>query len=624
MICASGGVVKKALLLLLVAAELLASPGCFKRGPEVTQSPISISLTSTSLSLTVGQSTTISASVYDQSGQGVTWSVVPLNFGALSNQTFNASTLQAAVTYTAPTVVTSPTTVTVTATSITNPNIASSISFQFSPIKVAIQLLNSGLPLAPQTVSLGEEVDMLSSLTNDLTNAGVTWSLSPATGAGALTVSGPTIASYFAPASVSAATNVIVTATSVKDPSVSASAQLTVLPSGGGPNVVTLSVDGGPIPGQIYPNGAFTSITVCNPGSATTCQTIDGILVDTASYGLRIFQSQIPLLKLPVSTDAIGNTLENCATWPNGSFLWGPVSKADVYIGGESASSLTGTSTIVQVIDSTPGVVPDGCSNTGVFNTVTPQLLGANGILGIGPEPTDCTLSGVNYCDGSSQPTPPNVYYACPSTGCTTSDSPVVVGVLLQVSNPIALFASDRNGVMIQLPSVSSAQASASGTMTFGIGTESNNNLGNATVYTLDASDDFTTILNGQSLASSYLDTGSNALYFPDSLPTCSTHTYLYCPSTTTTFSATLQGATQGQGSVTFSVDNADSLFSANSQDAVFGTIAGPAPSSGTCQGGAACIFDWGLPFFYGQTIFEAIDGQNVPSGTPAAPWWAY
>ena len=34
--------------------------------------------------------------------------------------------------------------------------------------------------------------------------------------------------------------------------------------------------------------------------------------------------------------------------------------------------------------------------------------------------------------------------------------------------------------------------------------------------------------------------------------------------------------------------------------------------------------FDWGLPFFYGVRIYNAIDGQSVPSGAPAAHWWAF
>src|ERR1700729_4220682 len=46
-----------------------------------------------------------------------------------------------------------------------------------------------------------------------------------------------------------------------------------------GANVVPLVVDGGPT-GKII-NTPFISITLCAPGSTTSCQTIDHIMVDT-------------------------------------------------------------------------------------------------------------------------------------------------------------------------------------------------------------------------------------------------------------------------------------------------------------------------------------------------------
>jgi hypothetical protein len=263
--------------------------------------------------------------------------------------------------------------------------------------------------------------------------------------------------------------------------------------------------------------------------------------------------------------------------------------------------------------------------NSSAASDYTPQLLGANGILGIGPEPTDCTLSGVNYCDGSVQATPPNQYYACPSTGCAAADSPVTIGASFQVSNPISLLSSaDTNGTIIQLPAVSDPQASTMGTLTFGIGTEFNNRLGNETVFTLDANDNFTTLFNGQLLTNSFIDSGSNALRFPDSLPACTVNQRFYCPTSPVMLSATNVGKTQGQSTVNFTVEDADSLLFAFGQDSVFPTIAGPSQIHGPCaQPSALCVFDWGLPFFYGRKVFTAIDGKTV-FNAPAPPWWAY
>lgn len=608
---------------LLLALLLGLTVGCFRPGQLVTQPAISISLTSASSTLTIGQSTTISATVYDLSKKGVAWSLSPLSFGTLTKQTYDSSTLTASALYTAPAGVLTPTTVTITATSITNPNIAKSVSFHFSPITVSLQDLDLGIPFAPHTLSPGNTADLLSSVSNDLSNLGVTWSLSPASGAGSLNIGFlPTIATYIAPSSVSAPTTVTVTATSKADPNVVANAQITVLPSGGGPNVVMLNVNGGPVPGSVHANGAFTSVTICNHNSISICQTVDGILVDTGSYGLRILQSQIPLLKLSLVTDPLGNILENCTKFPDGSSLWGAVAQADIYLGGEIAASNTGMP--IQLIGSTPSIVPEGCSSSGVFNTNTAQLLGANGILGIGPEPTDCTLSGVNYCDGTNQTAPPDVYYLCPSTGCNIADKPVIVSALLQVTNPIPLFSSDRNGVIIQLPPITGPQSSVLGTMTFGIGTESNNTFAAATVITLDAHNLFTTVFKGQNFTSSVIASGSDAIFFPDSFPVCSVHTDFYCPASTANLAATMQGATQGSSAVNFGVDNADALFSNNGQDAVLGTLGGPVPGSSSCQGSTPCDFVWGLPFFYGRTVFEAIDGQSPVFGTPNAPWWAF
>jgi hypothetical protein len=74
------------------------------------------------------------------------------------------------------------------------------------------------------------------------------------------------------------------------------------------------------------------------------------------------------------------------------------------------------------------------------------------------------------------------------------------------------------------------------------------------------------------------------------------------------------------------SIDNTDGLF-ANSTDAAYPTLGGPNGTTACTNGGSgftgACSFDWGLPFFYGNTVFTSIDGQDVPGGFPA-PWWAY
>ena len=605
--------------------------------PVTTGHAVTIELATSQNFLIPGASAVITATVYDQSNQGVTWIVTPQDFGTLSNQTSTnqPSNFQttASVTFTAPPIYPALTTVTIRATSVSNPNISTSLQLKALPITIALFVgpIQALVLAAPQTLNQGEQLQ-ITSFVNHTNQQGVTWRLSPTSGAGTLASPTSGTVTYVAPAAVASPTPVELIATSISFPSVTTALPITVFPSGAGPNVAAVTVDGGPVPGQVHQNGAFTSVTICNPGSSSgipTCQVVGGILVDTGSSGLRILQSQMPLLQLPTLIDANGNTLENCYSLLDGSYLWGPVSSADVYIGGEGALSSQASGGTVQVISNVANNVPTACSNGGTDRN-TPQLLGANGILGVGPEPTDCTLAGKNYCDGSTQPVATNRYFSCPSVGCSLTDSSVIVTALQQVTNPVALSSNlitgsrDNNGSILDLPVASNPESTMTGRLIFGIGTQLDNSLGSATVYTLDSEDHFTTLLNGQKLTSSFLDSGSSALLFPSSLPTCSAHAEFYCPSSPINWLAVNKGATQGQGTVSFTVDNTDKLFSEFPYDAVFNNLAGPEETLPTCSGGTtSCAFVWGLPFFYGRTVYGAIDGQTV-SSAPPTPWWAY
>jgi Protein of unknown function (DUF3443) len=618
------------------------------QGPQVS---IEIQPVPASAALTLGPGNTLgfTATVYDQSNNGVTWTITPNTIGALSQVT------PTSVTYATPANVPNLTKVTLTATSVTNPLVSSSLQMTVSPISASLafpQPVGEGGPPVPasdQTISPGGTISLQAFIAwassgNSLPS--MTWDLFPASGAGALTpLNGTSLVNttsdfvtYTAPASVTESTMATVTVTSAADASVSASVRITVLPSGAGPNVAVLNVDGGPVPGQIYENGAFLNgVTICNPGappagtfSFPVCQKVDGILVDTGSYGLRILQSAIPNLTLPTMENAQEEILKNCYSYPDGSYLWGPVASADLYISGEAASTYTSfagignaTPLLVQVVSANAADVPDGCSNGGTALN-TPQLLGANGILGIGPEPTDCTLAGVNYCDGSSQPAPPNIYFACPTTGCQPSTTPVIVTSLQQVANPVPKFLSTLQiptGSIIDLSAVSGTETSVNGTLTFATF------LPGATTYTLDSNDHFITIFGGQNLTSSFIDSGSNALYFPDSLLVCQDKTQFFCPSSLTTLSGINEGVTQGQSTVDFSIDNADNLFSANPDDSAFGTLAGPSGKGSCSNGTGACTFEWGLPFFYGRPVFTKVDSCSATAG-PCPPLagatWAY
>ena len=390
----------------------------------------------------------------------------------------------------------------------------------------------------------------------------------------------------------------------------SSSNQSTTTTTTSGNNVQSIAVDGGPVPGQIYPNGAFTSVTLCQPGTST-CQTVDGILVDTGSSGLRVLASALTSTFPNVTIS--GNNAYDCVNFIDGSYLWGPMEQADIEISGEKAGSAS-----FQLIENPTFTIPSGCSNGGV-NEDSQSGLGANGILGVGQEPTDCFIDGVSPCLSTVSTSPPNVYFTCGTTGnCQASFVPLAQ----QLINPVVGFSTDNNGVIIELQSVNDAAATTTGSMIFGIGTESNNALGSATVFTVDPTDDdFTTNFNSVSLAGSFIDSGSNGLFFQDSIPECPGGAF-YCPSSTLNLSAQNVGANNAQNTVNFSVDSA---IETASGDAAYSNLAGPI-ATGTCtpSNPNACTFDWGLPFFFGRNVYVSIDGQTMPSGSPAAPWWAY
>ena len=397
------------------------------------------------------------------------------------------------------------------------------------------------------------------------------------------------------------------------------------VPTGGNNNVLSIAVDGGPNPSQngIYPNGAFATATICAPGSTSNCATVDHLLVDTGSIGVRVLQSEVSSLNLPTINASNGSPAYDCAAFADGSLVWGTVQNANVTLAGETASNIP-----IHVISSSKANIPATCTNGNpVGDENTQALLGANGILGVGLEPLDCGPA----CDPSAGVIPVgDPYYTCSTSPC----SQTFVNEANQVTNPVVLFSVDNNGVIVaDLPSVSGSTATVTGSLIFGVGTESNNQLpSNVNVFTT-ACDNFDTTFEGQSFnidpasctgPGSFIDSGSNGFFFPDVnnfMPTCAANSAaagFYCPASLTPLSATnIDPNTGFSESTNFSVDNALNLFtsSSTSSDAAFGTLGGPVPSGSG--------FDWGLPFFYGRNVYLTIDGQGVPTNAPA-PWWAY
>ena len=355
-----------------------------------------------------------------------------------------------------------------------------------------------------------------------------------------------------------------------------------------------------------YANGVFTTVIVCVPGSTTNCNTIDHVLVDTGSVGLRLVHSSSQgalTVNLP-HTAVNSNPIGECTQFVDTSFLWGPVETADVTIGSKKASSIP-----INVIgDTSFSTVPSSC-DTGGFNDSTVASLGANGVLGVGIVQFDCGSSCVTGVP------PTGEYYSCPpSVPCQAS----LLSLAQQVQNPVSLFATDNNGVIIELPAISGPQLSVTGTMIFGIGTESNNGLGSAKVFSTDNFGNFTTTFNGHTLSNSFIDSGSNGYFFDDSSRqhAPSSDTFFYCPSTPTTLSPVNMGTNATSATTTLVVQNAVNEFNTPpGTDTAFPGLSGP-------NDGTFTSFDWGLPFFYGRNVYTSIAGTTAPGGP--TPYWAY
>lgn len=411
-----------------------------------------------------------------------------------------------------------------------------------------------------------------------------------------------------------------ITATSVQDPTKSGTASVTVNPTQQANNVQPIVVDAGPAglnPPSI--NEAFVTVTVCVPGTAT-CQTIDHVLVDTGSSGLRLLSSAGGgelNIALPQTNDSSGNPLYECEVFLDG-YIWGSVSSADITVAGEKASA---ANVHVVIPSSTSPAPPQSCinqnppmGNGNEGNSL--NAFGANGILGVGLFQQDCGVG----CTPGFQLQP--AYYDCPAAGCSETS----VTLAQQVPNPVTMFATDNNGVLVQLPSVpNGGSLTVNGSLIFGIGTQSNNALGSATIYSVPDSGpnigNLITTFSGKAYPASFLDSGTNGIFFLDSattgIPMCTVQTDWYCP---TTSPDNLSATNQGQdvngnpigtpGTVNFTIEDADTLF--NSNNAAFSTAGSTNPGS----------FDWGLGFFYGRNVFVAIENLSSPGGT--GPYWAY
>ena len=350
-------------------------------------------------------------------------------------------------------------------------------------------------------------------------------------------------------------------------------------------------------------NSLYVTLTVCAPGTSN-CTTVDHVLVDTGSAGLRLLRSALPSsLGLANATDPnTGAALAECAEFGSGH-AWGPVSTVDLKIAGETASSLP-----MQIVDDSYASVPSNCASAGADMAANGAAsFGANGILGVSSLRRDCNA----LCDTVAD----SIYYDCAGASCTA----VTMQVSNQLPNPISRFASDNNGVALTLPTVpAGGSAAIAGTMTFGINTQSNNALASTvTKYAQDSEGQVNATYAGQPMFG-IIDSGSGAYFFPDSTiqqcPTSFSATTWFCPTNTLLLTAELSPGVGAPVPISFSVANAMTLLTTN--NAAFSDVGIDRSLFGQSY------LDLGLPYFYGKTIFVGLQGNDqLTAGT--WPYWA-
>ncbi|WP_051229180.1 DUF3443 family protein [Paludibacterium yongneupense] len=354
-------------------------------------------------------------------------------------------------------------------------------------------------------------------------------------------------------------------------------------------NSIPVSVCGATGGTSTFLNIPYVSVKVCASSDTSQCTTVNNVLLDTGSTGLRLFASTLGAISLSAQTSG-GNPVGECAAFGSG-VTWGAVKTAYVRLAGE----VTSTAIPIQVINDNSSFATIGSSCTAYgSNMGSPGLLGANGILGINNLPID-----------------QQHYFSCTSSSSSATCTAITQATGSQIPNPIAWFSStNTNGSVLTLPTISGTGAtSASGTLYFGIDTQSNNSSSGASSHATDQYGDMsatTTISSGGSTISSsstsFIDSGSNGAFFPSSLTRCSSSSW-YCPSGSQALTIAVGGGT----GVSFTVANASTLFASNSgNNTAFDDLAAYTSSQ----------IDLGLPFFFGRSIFVYIASIGATSST--------
>lgn len=365
-----------------------------------------------------------------------------------------------------------------------------------------------------------------------------------------------------------------------------------------GPGYMTVAISPPGVCSSNTVNIPCVSVTICN--TANKCDTVPDIILDTGSFGLRVFNKFVSNLNLP-NVMSSGSQVAECVYYGDNTNNWGPVVTANVQL----ATGITANNVPMQIIDNNyPGSSSTPCVNP----SLTPREFKGNGILGVGP---------IVYDGGQ--------YFACTGGACTAISNPPNN---IQVANPIAMLSNPEynNGLTLKFPGISDSGATgAIGYAIFGIGTNSDNSVGpDVNVY---PSNSFLTsgglipigmpvqYSNNSLIKHGFLDTGSNFYYFKDSTitqcPTSNPNFFTYCQSNPVTVNPSNQSENEVYIATTANIANANNLQSSgNVAFSNYGANLGTR------------YFDYGLPFFFNKTVYVGFSNESSSIGN--GPYWAF
>jgi len=350
----------------------------------VTVPVISIAFsTSPPNSMPVSGTATVSATVTnDSAGKGVDWTVT-CAVAAPGCGTFNLApphTLSgASITYTAPTAVPSGNTITITATSTADSTKFVTATVTITP-STAISIAFTSGHAPPTTMLVSATVNNIeATVTNDLTSAGVNWSVTYPNGAPNCGTIGPANTAsmapvtYQAPATVPTGGIVTITATAAADSTKSVSANVMItLPTimvtftTGDEPPTSLAVSGtatmaATVTGDPSNAGVNWTVTCGSTSVPPNCGSFNPAHVDSDSGGTTIYTAPTAI---PPGTNVMitaTSAADNTKTATASVTITANVS--DALLKGQFAFSLVGTGTLQGFFGAVGSVTLDGMGN---------------------------------------------------------------------------------------------------------------------------------------------------------------------------------------------------------------------------------------------------------------------